>query len=138
LFLDEIGDMPVHLQTKLLRVLQEQEFERVGGGRTIRVDVRIIAATNRDLKTMVDDGKFRPDLYYRLAVFPVCVPPLRERRGDIPMLAHYFVRKHARRMNRNIESIPAHALDALTKYNWPGYSRTAECHRAVGGSEQRA
>jgi formate hydrogenlyase transcriptional activator len=123
LFLDEIGDMPLHLQTKLLRVLQEQEFERVGGSRTIRVDVRIVAATNRDLKGMVYENKFRADLYYRLAVFPMNVPPLRERREDIPLLTRYFVRKHAGRMGRNIESIPAHAMEALTNYDWPGNIR---------------
>ena len=123
LFLDEIGEMPLHLQTKLLRVLQEQEFERVGGTRTIEVDVRIVAATNRDLKAMVEEGKFRMDLYYRLAVFPLHVPALRERREDIPMLADYFVRKHAARMDRNIESISTNALDALTTYDWPGNIR---------------
>jgi formate hydrogenlyase transcriptional activator len=123
LFLDEIGDMPLHLQTKLLRVLQEQEFERVGGNRTIRVDVRIVAATNRDLKAMVEENKFRADLYYRLAVFPMNVPPLRERREDIPLLTRYFVQKHARRMGRNIECIATHAMDALTNYDWPGNIR---------------
>jgi formate hydrogenlyase transcriptional activator len=123
IFLDEIGEMPLLLQAKLLRVVQEQEFERVGGSRTIRVDVRIIAATNRDLKTMVDEGKFRADLYYRLAVFPVKVPPLRERREDIPMLTRHFVHKHARRMNRNIENIPTRALESLTRYDWPGNIR---------------
>jgi formate hydrogenlyase transcriptional activator len=123
LFLDEIGDMPLHLQTKLLRVLQEQEFERVGGSRTIQVDVRIVAATNRDLKAMVEENRFRADLYYRLAVFPMNVPPLRERRQDIPVLTRYFVQKHARRMGRNIESIPAHAMEALTNYDWPGNIR---------------
>jgi DNA-binding NtrC family response regulator len=123
LFLDEIGDMPLHLQTKLLRVVQEQEFERVGGNRTIQVDVRIVAATNRDLKAMVEENKFRADLYYRLAVFPMNVPPLRERREDIPLLTRYFVQKHAKRMGRNIESIPAHAMEALTTYDWPGNIR---------------
>ena len=123
LFLDEIGDMPLHLQTKLLRVLQEQEFERVGGNRTIQVDVRIVAATNRDLKGMVEENKFRADLYYRLAVFPMNVPPLRERREDIPLLTRYFVQKHAQRMGRNIESIPAYAMEALTNYDWPGNIR---------------
>src|SRR5271166_1781968 len=123
LFLDEIGDMPLHLQTKLLRVLQEQEFERVGGSRTISVDVRIVAATNRDLKGMVEENRFRADLYYRLAVFPMTVPPLRERREDIALLTRYFVQKHARRMGRNIESIPTYALEALTNYDWPGNIR---------------
>jgi formate hydrogenlyase transcriptional activator len=123
LFLDEIGEMPLHLQTKLLRVVQEQEFERVGGSRTINVDVRIVAATNRDLKGMVEESKFRADLYYRLAVFPLNVPPLRERREDIPVLARYFVQKHARRMDRKIERIPTHALEALANYDWPGNIR---------------
>jgi len=123
LFLDEIGELPLHLQTKLLRVVQEQEFERVGGTRTIKVDVRIVAATNRDLKAMVGENRFRADLYYRLAVFPLSVPPLRERREDIAMLTRYFVRKHAQRMGRNIESIPMHALEALTNYDWPGNIR---------------
>jgi formate hydrogenlyase transcriptional activator len=123
LFLDEVGEIPLHLQTKLLRVLQEQEFERVGGNRTIQVDVRIVAATNRDLKKMVDENKFRADLYYRLAVFPLNVPLLRQRRGDIPLLIRYFVRKHALRMHRNIETIPMHALEALASYDWPGNIR---------------
>ena len=123
LFLDEIGELPLHLQSKLLRAVQEQEFERVGGNRTIQVDVRIVAATNRDLKAMVEENRFRADLYYRLAVFPVNVPALRERSEDIPLLARYFVEKHAVRMGRNIESIPAYALDALTNYDWPGNIR---------------
>jgi formate hydrogenlyase transcriptional activator len=123
LFLDEIGEMPLHLQTKLLRVVQEQEFERVGGNRSIQVDVRIVAATNRDLKGMVEENKFRADLYYRLAVFPMNVPPLRERREDIPVLTRYFVQKHAQRMGRNIESIPTDAMEALTTYDWPGNIR---------------
>jgi len=123
LFLDEIGEMPLHLQTKLLRVLQEQEFERVGGNRTIQVDVRIVAATNRDLKAMVEENKFRADLYYRLAVFLLNVPPLRERCEDVEPLTRYFVQKHARGMGRNIKSIPTDALEALTNYNWPGNIR---------------
>src|SRR5271157_182935 len=123
LFLDEIGDMPLQLQTKLLRVVQEQEFERVGGSRTITVDVRIVAATNRDLKALVEENRFRADLYYRLAVFPLTVPPLRERREDIAVLTRYFVQKHARRMERDIESIPTYALEALTNYDWPGNIR---------------
>ena len=123
LFLDEIGELPLHLQAKLLRAVQEQEFERVGGNRTIQVDVRIVAATNRDLKAMVEESKFRTDLYYRLAVFPLTVPPLRERREDIAVLTRYFVQKHARRMERNIESIPTYALEALTNYDWPGNIR---------------
>jgi formate hydrogenlyase transcriptional activator len=123
LFLDEIGDMPVNLQAKLLRAVQEQEIERVGGNRTIHVDVRIVAATNQDLKALVEESKFRADLYYRLAVFPLNVPPLRERREDIPLLTRYFVEKHARRMNRNIENIPVHVLQALANYDWPGNIR---------------
>jgi len=123
LFLDEIGEMPLELQPKLLRALQEQEFERLGGNRTIRVDARIVAATNRNLKQMVEEGKFRIDLYYRLHVFPLNVPPLRERREDIPRLTHYFVQKHAQRMGRNIETIPTAALEALTRYDWPGNIR---------------
>jgi formate hydrogenlyase transcriptional activator len=123
LFLDEIGEMPLELQPKLLRAIQDQEFERVGGSRTIRTDARLIAATNRDLKAMVDEGKFRADLYYRLHVFPLHVPPLRERREDIPLLTRYFVQKHAHRMARNIDTIPTSVLDALTSYDWPGNIR---------------
>jgi formate hydrogenlyase transcriptional activator len=123
LFLDEIGEMPLELQPKLLRAIQDQEFERVGGNRTIRVDVRFVVATNRDLKAMVDDNTFRADLYYRLHVFPLNVPPLRERREDIPLLTRYFVQKHAQRMRRNIETIPSRALDALAGYDWPGNIR---------------
>jgi len=123
LFLDEIGEMPLELQPKLLRAIQDQEFERVGGNRTIRTDVRFVAATNRNLKAMVDENKFRADLYYRLHVFPLNVPPLRERREDIPLLTRYFVQKHAQRMGRNIETIPTSALDALTRYDWPGNIR---------------
>ncbi|MGE5648023.1 MAG: sigma 54-interacting transcriptional regulator [Acidobacteriota bacterium] len=123
LFLDEIGEMPLELQPKLLRAIQDQEFERVGGTRTIRVDVRFIVATNRDLKAMVDDNRFRADLYYRLHVFPLSVPPLRERREDIPLLAKYFVQKYAQRMKRPIDSIPAAALEALSRYDWPGNIR---------------
>jgi formate hydrogenlyase transcriptional activator len=123
LFLDEIGEIPLELQPKLLRVLQEQEFQRLGGNRTIRVDVRIVAATNRDLQQMVAEGKFRSDLYYRLNVFPVTIPPLRERREDIPLLIRFFVQKCARKMNRGIEEIPPDALDELASYNWPGNVR---------------
>ena len=123
LFLDEIGEMPLELQPKLLRAIQDQEFERVGGNRTIRTNVRFVAATNRDLKAMVDENRFRADLYYRLHVFPLVVPPLRERREDIPLLTRYFVQKHAQRMGRKIETIPTHALEALTKYHWPGNIR---------------
>jgi formate hydrogenlyase transcriptional activator len=115
--------MPLELQPKLLRAIQEQELERVGGNRTIHVDIRLIAATNRNLKQMVEEGRFRSDLYYRLHVFPLNVPPLRERREDIPLLTRYFVQKHAQRMGRNIETIPTSALDALTRYDWPGNIR---------------
>jgi formate hydrogenlyase transcriptional activator len=123
LFLDEIGEMPLELQPKLLRAIQDQEFERIGGNRTIRTDVRFVAATNRDLKWMVDENKFRADLYYRLHVFPLNVPPLRERREDIALLTRYFVQKHAQRMGRKVESIPTQALEALTNYDWPGNIR---------------
>jgi formate hydrogenlyase transcriptional activator len=123
LFLDEIGEMPLELQPKLLRAIQDQEFERVGGNRTIRTDVRFVAATNRDLKAMVDENRFRADLYYRLHVFPLSVPPLRERREDIPLLTRYFVQKHAKRMDRKVERIPTPALEALSKYDWPGNIR---------------
>jgi formate hydrogenlyase transcriptional activator len=123
LFLDEIGEMPLELQPKLLRAIQDQEFERVGGSRTIRTDARLVAATNRDLKAMVEEGKFRADLYYRLHVFPLHVPPLRDRREDIPLLTRYFVQKHAHRMGRNIDTIPTSVLDALTSYDWPGNIR---------------
>jgi formate hydrogenlyase transcriptional activator len=123
LFLDEIGDLPLELQPKLLRVLQEQEFERLGGSRTIRVDVRVIAATNRNLAQMVAEGRFREDLYYRLRVFPITVPPLRDRREDIPALASYFVRWHADRLHKVIDTIPADALHALKNWHWPGNVR---------------
>ncbi len=123
LFLDEIGEMPLELQPKLLRAIQDQEFERLGGTRTIRTNARLVAATNRDLKAMADENKFRSDLYYRLHVFPLNVPSLRERREDIPLLVRYFVQKHAQRMGREIETIPSQALAALTNYDWPGNIR---------------
>jgi formate hydrogenlyase transcriptional activator len=123
LFLDEIGEMPLELQPKLLRAIQDQEIERVGGNRTIRVDIRFVVATNRDLKAMVDTGRFRADLYYRLHVFPLSVPPLRERREDIPLLTRYFVQKYAQRMKRRIDTIPSAALAALNRYDWPGNIR---------------
>jgi formate hydrogenlyase transcriptional activator len=123
LFLDEVGDIPLELQPKLLRVLQEQEFERLGGTRTIKVDVRLVAATHRDLAKMVADGRFREDLYYRLNVFPVLLPPLRERRDDIPRLVRHFTQQFARRMGRRIETIPSTVMDALVRYPWPGNVR---------------
>jgi formate hydrogenlyase transcriptional activator len=123
LFLDEVGDIPLELQPKLLRVLQEQEFERLGSTRTIRVDVRLVAATNRDLGQMVADGRFRGDLYYRLNVFPIVVPPLRERPDDIPRLVRHFSHRFARRMGRRIESIPTVTMEALARYPWPGNVR---------------
>ena len=123
LFLDEIGDIPVELQAKLLRVLQEQEFERLGGTRTTRVDVRLIAATNRDLAKMVAEQKFREDLYYRLNVFPIAAPPLRERRDDIPLLVRYFVQQFARRADKRIETIPKETMDVLVQWAWPGNIR---------------
>jgi formate hydrogenlyase transcriptional activator len=123
LFLDEVGEIPLELQPKLLRVLQEQEFERLGGTRTIKVDVRLVAATNRDLARMVEEQRFRDDLYYRLNVFPLEVPPLRERLEDIPALVRYFVHQFARRMDRRIEVIPCEALEALRQYAWPGNIR---------------
>jgi formate hydrogenlyase transcriptional activator len=126
LFLDEVGDIPLELQPKLLRVLQEKEFERLGSTHTLHVDVRVVAATNRDLTQMVEDRLFRSDLYYRLYVFPIVVPPLRERAEDIPLLVRYFAQKHARRMDRRIETIPAEEMEALTRYQWPGNVRELE------------
>ena len=123
LFLDEVGDIPLELQPKLLRVLQEHEFERLGSTRTQQVDVRVVAATHRDLKQMVAEGTFRDDLYYRLHVFPLPVPPLRERREDIPLLVRHFVDEYARRMNRRIETIPPQAVEAFRSYSWPGNVR---------------
>jgi len=126
LFLDEVGDLPLELQPKLLRALQEKEFERLGSTRTIPVDVRLVVATNRDLAKMVADRHFRSDLYYRLKVFPITIPPLRERTGDIPLLVRHFVNKHARRMNRRIEAIPSDVMQALTRWHWPGNVRELE------------
>src|SRR5579875_2135975 len=126
LFLDEIGDIPLELQPKLLRVLQEQEFERLGSARTIRVDVRFVAATNQDLARMVEEHRFRSDLFYRLNVFPIAVPPLRERPEDIPLLVRYFAQKYSRRMNKRIEVIPAESMAALMEYHWPGNVRELE------------
>jgi formate hydrogenlyase transcriptional activator len=123
LFLDEIGDMPLELQPKLLRVLQEQEFERLGSSRTIRVDVRIVAATNRDLSAMVQERQFRADLFYRLHVFPIALPPLRERSEDIPLLVRHFVEKFAERMNRDIHIISEEVMEVLKHHRWPGNIR---------------
>ena len=142
LFLDEVGEIPLELQVKLLRVLQEQEFERLGSTRTIRVDVRVVAATNRDLGQMVEEQRFRSDLYYRLKVFPVMLPPLRERAEDIPALVRHFAQKFALRMKKRIETIPAEAMKALQSYPWPGNVRELEnfIERAVilsSGSDLR-
>jgi formate hydrogenlyase transcriptional activator len=123
IFLDEIEEIPLELQPKLLRVLQEQDFERLGSGRTIRVNVRVVAATNADLAQMVAEKKFRSDLYYRLNVFPVKLPPLRDRREDIPLLVHFFAQKFAQQMKKPIEKIPTETMAALTEYSWPGNIR---------------
>jgi len=123
LFLDEIGDLPLELQPKLLRVLQEQQVERLGSSRTIPVNVRVIAATNQDLWGMVQEKKFRADLYYRLNVFPINLPPLREREGDISLLASHFVRKFAERQGKVIECIPEEVMEALEGHHWPGNIR---------------
>ena len=126
LFLDEIGDLPLELQPKILRALQEKEFERLGSNKPIPVNVRLVAATNRDLAKMVADGQFRSDLYYRLRVFPVVLPPLRERRDDIPLLVRYFVDRHARKLYRKIETVPDETMRALTQWDWPGNIRELE------------
>jgi two-component system, NtrC family, response regulator AtoC len=126
LFLDEIGEIPVEIQVKLLRALQESEFERVGGIKTLKVDVRLIAATNRDLKVLIADGRFREDLYYRLAVVPIALPPLRERHEDIPALVHHFIEKYDRRLGKKVEGIEPEALELLTAYAWPGNIRELE------------
>ena len=123
LFLDEIGDISLELQPKLLRAVQEQEFERLGSAKTIRVDVRIIAATHRDLRAMIREGKFREDLFYRLNVFPIEIPPLRERREDIPLLANYFVSKLSPQMGKKIKSISPQAMEVLANASWPGNVR---------------
>ena len=126
LFLDEVGDIPLELQPKLLRVLQEQEFERLGGNRTQRVDVRVVAATNVDLSKLVSERAFRSDLYYRLNVFPIQIPALRERHEDIPLLVQYFVQRFSRSLNKQVEYIPAEAMDVLASYSWPGNVRELE------------
>jgi len=126
LFLDEVGDIPIDIQPKLLRALQEREFERLGSTRTKRVDVRLVAATNRDLERMIEDREFRSDLYYRLNVFPIRIPPLRERPEDIPLLVRYFTQKYGRRMEKHIETIPAAAMKKLTAWHWPGNIRELE------------
>jgi len=132
LFLDEIGDMPLELQPKLLRVLQEREFEAVGSTRTTRVDVRVIVATNRDLRQMVRDREFREDLYYRLSTFPISLPPLRERKADIPEFVKYFVQQSADSMDKTIETIPEETMRALVRYPWPGNVRELQNHVARG------
>jgi formate hydrogenlyase transcriptional activator len=126
LFLDEIGEMPLELQPKLLRVLQDQEFERLGGTKTLGVNVRVVAATNRDLAQCIEEGTFRRDLYYRLHVFPIRVPTLRERQEDIPLLTAHFVNKFAARMKRPVPVIPLELVHALQDYNWPGNVRELE------------
>jgi formate hydrogenlyase transcriptional activator len=123
IFLDEIGEIPLELQPKLLRVLQEREFERLGGSRTFRTNARLIAATNRDLRAMVEEGRFRSDLFYRLNVFPVHVPSLRERAEDIPVLVRHFVQHFSRNMNKQISAISSETMQALTHYPWPGNIR---------------
>ena len=132
LFLDEIGDMPLELQPKLLRVLQEREFEAVGSTRTTRVDVRVVAATNRDLRQMVRDGEFREDLYYRLSIFPISLPPLRERKADIPEFVRYFVQHFADSMDKVIDTIPEETMRSLVRYPWPGNIRELQNYIARG------
>jgi formate hydrogenlyase transcriptional activator len=126
LFLDEVGDIPIEIQPKLLRALQEREFERLGSNRTKQVDVRLVAATNRDLEKMIEDREFRSDLYYRLNVFPIRIPPLRERPEDIPLPVRYFTQKYSRRMRKEIDSIPAAAMKKLSSWHWPGNIRELE------------
>ncbi len=126
IFLDEVGDIPLELQPKLLRVLQEHEFERLGATRTVRVDARVVAATNADLSRLVAERKFRSDLFYRLNVFPIQIPPLRDRREDIPLLVRYFVQKFSRSLNKIVQYVPSEAMDALVGYSWPGNIRELE------------
>jgi formate hydrogenlyase transcriptional activator len=132
LFLDEIGDMPLELQPKLLRVLQEREFEAVGSTRTTRVDVRVVTATNRDLRLMVQDAEFREDLYYRLNIFPISLPPLRERKADIPEFVRYFVQHFADSMDKIIDTIPEETMRSLVRYPWPGNIRQLQNYVARG------
>src|SRR6195256_1619378 len=126
LFLDEVGDIPIDIQPKLLRALQEREFERLGSTRTQKVDIRLVAATNRDLEKMIESREFRSDLYYRLNVFPIRIPPLRERPDDIPLLVRYFTQKYGRRMEKQVESVPAAAMKKLSSWHWPGNIRELE------------
>jgi transcriptional regulator with GAF, ATPase, and Fis domain len=126
IFLDEIGELPLDVQVKLLRVLQEREFERVGGTHPIKVDVRVIAATNRDLVKSIREGKFREELYYRLNVFPIALPPLRDREGDVPLLVHFLVRRFAARVGVRIESVGKATMERLALYSWPGNIRELE------------
>jgi formate hydrogenlyase transcriptional activator len=132
LFLDEIGDMPLELQPKLLRVLQEREFEAVGSTRTTRVDVRVVAATNRDLRQMVRDGEFREDLYYRLNIFPISLPPLRERKADIPEFVRYFIEQFATSMDKMIDTIPEETMRTIVRHLWPGNIRELQNYVARG------
>jgi transcriptional regulator with GAF, ATPase, and Fis domain len=140
LFLDEVGDIPLDLQPKLLRALQEKSFERLGGIKTIPIDVRLVAATNRNLAQMMGDKLFRSDLYYRLNVFPITTPPLRDRPNDIPILARFFTEKYAAKMNRQIDNIPTDTMRALVSWNWPGNIRELEnfIERAVILSQGRS
>jgi formate hydrogenlyase transcriptional activator len=140
LFLDEVGEIPVEVQPKLLRVLQDQEFERLGSNRTQKVNLRLLAATNRDLAESIEENRFRRDLFYRLSVFPVRLPALRERPDDIPLLVRHFVRKFAQRMERYIETVPKEAMEALKEWRWPGNVRELEnlMERAVILSEGSA
>jgi formate hydrogenlyase transcriptional activator len=126
LFLDELGEFPLETLPTFLRVLQDQEFERLGSPRTIRVDLRLVAATNRDLKKRIAEGQFRRDLYYRLNVFPIVMPPLRERKEDIPLLVRHLIQKFARRMNKQIDIIPTETMDQLVSWKWPGNVRELE------------
>ena len=126
LFLDEVGDIPLELQPKLLRALQDHEFERLRSNRTVRVDLRLVAATNRNLSKRITEGEFRSDLFYRLNVFPIHIPPLRVRRNDIPLLVRYFVKKIAWRMDKQIDTIPSQTMGALVNWHWPGNIRELE------------